>query len=210
MFGSKQASNRSGTEPNYAIIPTNWGNFWRSARLPLQNPPCPVMRGASGEMAEWLKAHAWKACVRETVPWVRIPLSPPSSWCTTLRHGSPWFTKSRKSSCILLFYPLEVRHPSPSTIGGLTALTVERAKRPGMYADGGGLYLRVTGDGTKNWVYRFMLSGRPRWMGLGPLHTIGLADARNQAAECRRRRHDGIDLRRAVPVASRRVSTQPR
>src|SRR5665647_1140382 len=33
---------------------------------------------ASGEMAEWLKAHAWKACVRETVPWVRIPLSPPA------------------------------------------------------------------------------------------------------------------------------------
>ena len=30
-------------------------------------------------MAEWLKAHAWKACVRETVPWVRIPLSPPDS-----------------------------------------------------------------------------------------------------------------------------------
>jgi len=29
-------------------------------------------------MAEWLKAHAWKACVRETVPWVRIPLSPPT------------------------------------------------------------------------------------------------------------------------------------
>jgi hypothetical protein len=29
-------------------------------------------------MSEWLKEHAWKACVRETVPWVRIPLSPPS------------------------------------------------------------------------------------------------------------------------------------
>ena len=28
-------------------------------------------------MAEWLKAHAWKACIRETVSWVRIPLSPP-------------------------------------------------------------------------------------------------------------------------------------
>ena len=28
-------------------------------------------------MAEWLKAHAWKACVRESVPWVRIPLPPP-------------------------------------------------------------------------------------------------------------------------------------
>ena len=31
----------------------------------------------AGEMAEWLKAHAWKACIRETVSWVRIPLSPP-------------------------------------------------------------------------------------------------------------------------------------
>jgi hypothetical protein len=30
-----------------------------------------------GEMAEWLKAHAWKACVLERVPRVRIPVSPP-------------------------------------------------------------------------------------------------------------------------------------
>jgi hypothetical protein len=29
-------------------------------------------------VAEWLKAHAWKACLRETVTWVRIPLSPPA------------------------------------------------------------------------------------------------------------------------------------
>ena len=29
-------------------------------------------------MSEWLKAHAWKECVGETLPWVRIPLSPPS------------------------------------------------------------------------------------------------------------------------------------
>ena len=32
---------------------------------------------AVGGMAERLKAHAWKACVRESVPWVRIPLPPP-------------------------------------------------------------------------------------------------------------------------------------
>src|SRR5205807_222370 len=31
----------------------------------------------AGGMAEWLKAHAWKACIRETVSWVRIPLPPP-------------------------------------------------------------------------------------------------------------------------------------
>ena len=28
-------------------------------------------------MAEWLKAHAWKACKGETLSWVRIPFSPP-------------------------------------------------------------------------------------------------------------------------------------
>jgi hypothetical protein len=31
-------------------------------------------------MSEWLKEHAWKACVGETLPWVRIPLSPPSAF----------------------------------------------------------------------------------------------------------------------------------
>src|SRR5215510_8984233 len=33
-------------------------------------------RPLCGGMAEWLKAHAWKACIRETVSWVRIPLPP--------------------------------------------------------------------------------------------------------------------------------------
>lgn len=36
-----------------------------------------------GEMTERLKVHAWKACVRETVPRVRIPLSPPLKNCRT-------------------------------------------------------------------------------------------------------------------------------
>src|SRR5664279_4047200 len=37
-----------------------------------------------GGVAEWLKAHAWKACLRETVTWVRIPLPPPPSRCERL------------------------------------------------------------------------------------------------------------------------------
>ena len=86
------------------------------------------------------------------------------------------------------------------TIGRLTALKVDKAKQPGMYADGGGLYLRVTDSGTKNWVFRFMLNGRPRWMGVGPLHTIGLAEARNRAAAFRLQRHDGVD-----PIERRRA-----
>ncbi len=31
-----------------------------------------------GEMAEWFKAHAWKACKEVILSWVRIPFSPPS------------------------------------------------------------------------------------------------------------------------------------
>ncbi len=30
-----------------------------------------------GEVSERFKEHAWKACVGETQPWVRIPPSPP-------------------------------------------------------------------------------------------------------------------------------------
>ena len=29
-------------------------------------------------MAERFKAHAWKACIGETLSWVRIPFSPPN------------------------------------------------------------------------------------------------------------------------------------
>ena len=34
-----------------------------------------------GEMSEWLKEHAWKACVGETLPGVRISFSPPLNLC---------------------------------------------------------------------------------------------------------------------------------
>src|SRR3954454_3728727 len=86
------------------------------------------------------------------------------------------------------------------TIGRLTALKADKAKRPGMYADGGGLYLRVTESGAKNWVFRFMLNGRPRWMGLGPLELYGLQEARTKALDARRRRHEGTD-----PIEARKA-----
>ena len=41
----------------------------------------------NGEMSEWLKEHAWKACVGETLPRVRIPLSPPSHSCVFCLPG---------------------------------------------------------------------------------------------------------------------------
>lgn len=92
------------------------------------------------------------------------------------------------------------------TTGRLTALKVEKARKPGMYADGGGLYLRITPQGTKNWVLRYMLDRRPRWMGLGPLGLYGLAEARARALDARKMRHEGIDpieARRAVRARER-------
>src|SRR5580704_36571 len=77
------------------------------------------------------------------------------------------------------------------TIGKLSTLALNRAKRRGYYGDGGGLYLRVGPTGAKSWVYRFKEAGRLREMGLGPLHTIALADARQKALECRKTRIEG-------------------
>src|SRR5437870_11486126 len=81
----------------------------------------------------------------------------------------------------------------PRQIGRMSALAVARVAEKGMYHDGGGLYLQVAGNGAKSWIYRYMLDGRAREMGLGPLHVIPLSEARARAAECRLLRLDGID-----------------
>jgi len=36
----------------------------------------------------------------------------------------------------------------------LTALKAEREKRPGVYSDGGGLYLQITARGSRSWIFR--------------------------------------------------------
>src|SRR5215472_9594924 len=83
----------------------------------------------------------------------------------------------------------------------LTALKVDAKElAPGMYPDGAGLYLRVTREGARNWVLRYMLDRKPRWMGLGPLSLYGLGEARTRALDARRKRHDGID-----PIEARRA-----
>ena len=75
----------------------------------------------------------------------------------------------------------------------MSALAVSRARKRGMYPDGGGLYLQVTKPGVRSWVYRYMLNGRPRHMGLGPLDAVTLADARVKALDARRLRLAGVD-----------------
>ncbi len=79
------------------------------------------------------------------------------------------------------------------SLNRLSAVAVREIIQKGMYHDGGGLYLQVTANGARSWIYRYMLNGRSREMGLGAAHSIPLAEARQRAAECRRLRVDGVD-----------------
>ena len=68
----------------------------------------------------------------------------------------------------------------------LSAAAVRNAKEPGLYGDGHGLYLQVSAFKTKAWVFRYMIDGVARKMGLGAIHTISLAEARAAALEARK------------------------
>ena len=75
----------------------------------------------------------------------------------------------------------------------LSAAKVAKLKQPGRYGDGGGLWLQISPWETKAWLFRFMLDGKARQMGLGPLHTVSLADARERARQARALLLEGKD-----------------
>jgi integrase len=79
----------------------------------------------------------------------------------------------------------------------------------GMHGDGGGLWLQVTPGGGRSWLFRFTRAGRAREMGLGPLHTVSLAEAREGALNCRKQLREGqdpIEVRKAKRAARRMPS----
>ncbi|MGE5366323.1 MAG: integrase arm-type DNA-binding domain-containing protein, partial [Betaproteobacteria bacterium] len=75
------------------------------------------------------------------------------------------------------------------SLGKLTALFVARAKRPGLYSDGGNLYLQVESATAKSWVFRYT----GRYMGLGSAAVVSLQEARDLAHDYRKLRRQGID-----------------
>jgi hypothetical protein len=96
--------------------------------------------------------------------------------------------------------------------GKLTALAVAKKKTPGMYGDGSGLYLQVTGDGkkriAKSWIFRYRFqghtskAGKPlaREMGLGSFDNWTLAEARERARQQRQLLDQGLD-----PIGARKT-----
>lgn len=85
----------------------------------------------------------------------------------------------------------------PKAAQGLTQGHLKKAE-PGLYADGGGLYLQITARGAKSWIFRFQIDGKRRDMGLGSVADVGLAAARDRAAEARKLVREGVD-----PIAAR-------
>jgi hypothetical protein len=81
-----------------------------------------------------------------------------------------------------------------------------RSLPAGMYGDGAGLWLQVTPGGGRSWLFRFTFAGRAREMGLGPLHTVSLAEARDGALTCRKQLREGqdpIEVRKARRMAEK-------
>ncbi len=75
----------------------------------------------------------------------------------------------------------------------LSARAVAQLQTPGRYPDGLGLYLQITRTGSKSWIFRYARNGRERYMGLGPCHTVTLAEARERARQARLQHNDGKD-----------------
>ena len=65
--------------------------------------------------------------------------------------------------------------------------------KPGLYGDGGGLYLQVSDFKTKAWVFRYMMAGRARKMGLGDFELVSLKDARKKRDAAYGLVVDGVD-----------------
>lgn len=91
----------------------------------------------------------------------------------------------------------------------LSARTVATKSKPGLYADGGGLYLQVDkrpNGVSKAWVFRYLspITKRERYMGLGAIHAVGMPEARTQAAAQRGLLSQGIDPIQARDEEQRR------
>ncbi len=92
----------------------------------------------------------------------------------------------------------------------LNSMQINKLREPGRYGDGAGLWLQVRSPTNRSWIFRYMLDGHARWMGLGDLGLgagdgVSLAQARILAAEARRLLAAGID-----PIDQRKQAIEAR
>jgi integrase len=77
----------------------------------------------------------------------------------------------------------------------LTARAAETRAKPGRHSDGGGLYLSISGEGRRRWVFLYTWRGKQREAGLGAAGKggVSLKAAREKAAEGRALVKAGVD-----------------
>jgi integrase len=77
----------------------------------------------------------------------------------------------------------------------LTARSIASITELGRHADGDGLYLKVRESGSKSWIFMWKTSGKRTEIGLGPISSVTLAKAREQAQKARELVREGKDPR---------------
>lgn len=93
-----------------------------------------------------------------------------------------------------------------------TRRQVEAFAQPGKHACGAGLYLQVTPNGARSWLFRYSSAGRMRELGLGSYPLVTLAAARAAADKARLEKRNGrdpIDTKKAAKVAERAAANAP-
>src|SRR6516165_8035894 len=78
-------------------------------------------------------------------------------------------------------------------INRLNARAVATISKHGRHADGGGLYLSISPNGGRRWVFLFRWHGKPTEIGLGSARDVTLARARELASQARAKLVEGIN-----------------
>src|ERR1700722_11171381 len=87
------------------------------------------------------------------------------------------------------------KHPDKA----LSVVGIRALKKPGRYADGNGLYLKVAQSGAKRWELRTVVRGKRCDIGLGGLKLVSVAEARELAEKYRK-----IAPNEGDPIAEKR------
>jgi integrase len=90
-------------------------------------------------------------------------------------------------------------------INRLNARAVATIAKHGRHADGGGLYLSISPNGGRRWVFLFRWHGKPTEIGFGSARAVTLARARELASQARAKLAEGVnprDARRSLEGAT--------
>ena len=90
-------------------------------------------------------------------------------------------------------------------INRLNARAVATITKRGRHADGAGLYLSISPNGGRRWVFLYRWQGKPTEIGFGSARDVTLARARELAAQARAKLAEGgnpRDARRSSEIAT--------